>query len=169
MLSTYGAGEDTWESLGQQGDQTSQSQRNQSWIVIGRTDAEAEAPILWPPDSKSWLTGKDPDAGKDWRQEEKWGDRGWDGWMASLTQWIWVWAGSRRWRRTGKPGIHWVAKSWTQLSNWTTTREKQLWFPRPGSLSLICTVTPMQTPVYVGSPTNTYTICLNIPSFLASF
>ena len=44
---------------------------NQSWIFIGRTDAEAETPILWPPDAKSWLIGKDPDAGKDWRQEEK--------------------------------------------------------------------------------------------------
>ena len=44
---------------------------NQSWIFIGRTDAKAEALILWPPDAKSWLTGKDPDAGKDWRQEEK--------------------------------------------------------------------------------------------------
>ena len=44
---------------------------NQSWIFIGRTDAEAEAPILWPPDEKNWLSGKDPDAGKDWRQEEK--------------------------------------------------------------------------------------------------
>ena len=44
---------------------------NQSWIFIGRTDAEAETPILWPPDAKNWLLGKDPDAGKDWRQEEK--------------------------------------------------------------------------------------------------
>jgi len=44
---------------------------NQSWIFIARTDAEAEAPILWPPDAKNWLIGKDPDAGKDWRQEEK--------------------------------------------------------------------------------------------------
>ena len=44
---------------------------NQLWIFIGRTDAEAEAPILWPPDAKNWLTGKDPDAGKDWRQEGK--------------------------------------------------------------------------------------------------
>ena len=44
---------------------------NQLWIFIGRTDAEAETPILWPPDAKSWLTGKDPDAGKDWGQEEK--------------------------------------------------------------------------------------------------
>ena len=44
---------------------------NQSWIFIGRTDAKTEAPILWPPDVKSQLTGKDPDAGKDWRREEK--------------------------------------------------------------------------------------------------
>ena len=58
---------------------------NQSWIFIGRTDVEAEAPILWPYDAKSWLTGKDPDAGKDWRQEEK-GTRedemaGWHHWL----------------------------------------------------------------------------------------
>ena len=44
---------------------------NQPWVLIGRTDAEAEAPILWPPDAKNQLTGQDPDAGKDWRQEEK--------------------------------------------------------------------------------------------------
>ena len=44
---------------------------SQSWIFIGRTDAEAETPILWPPDAKNWLIGKEPDAGKDWRQEEK--------------------------------------------------------------------------------------------------
>ena len=44
---------------------------DQSWIFIGRTDAEAETPVLWPPDGKNWLTGKDPDARKDWRQEEK--------------------------------------------------------------------------------------------------
>ena len=44
---------------------------NQSWIVTGRTDTEAETPILWPSDAKNWLTGKDPDAGTDWRQEEK--------------------------------------------------------------------------------------------------
>ena len=44
---------------------------DQSWVFIGRTDVEAETPVLWPPDAKSWLVGKDPDAGKDWRQEEK--------------------------------------------------------------------------------------------------
>ena len=53
---------------------------NQPGIFIGRTDAETEAPVLWPPDAKNWLTRKDHAAGKDWRQEEK-GDRGWDGWM----------------------------------------------------------------------------------------
>ena len=69
---------------------------NQPWLFIGRTDAEAEIPILWPPDAKNRLLGKDPDAGKDWGEEEKSGDGGWDGWMASLTQWTWVWANSGR-------------------------------------------------------------------------
>ena len=63
---------------------------NQPWIFIGRT--EAEAPILWPHGVKNWLIWKDPDAGKDWRQEEK--DRGRDDWMASPTQWSWVSANS---------------------------------------------------------------------------
>ena len=62
---------------------------NQSWIFIGRTDSEAETPILWPPDAKNWHIWKDSDAGKDWRWEEK-GTTGWDGWMASPTQWTWV-------------------------------------------------------------------------------
>ena len=63
--------EKTWESLGLQGDQPVHPKGNQSWIFIGKTDAESETLILWPPDAKNWLTGKDPDAGKDWRQEEK--------------------------------------------------------------------------------------------------
>ena len=71
MLLNCGVGEDPWESLGLQGDPTSQSKGNQSWILIGRIDAEAEIPVPWPPDVKNWLTGKDPDAGKDWRHEEK--------------------------------------------------------------------------------------------------
>ena len=44
---------------------------NQPWILIGKTDTEAEAPVLWPPDGKSWLNGKDPDAGNEWKQKEK--------------------------------------------------------------------------------------------------
>ena len=65
---------------------------NQSWIFIGRSDAEAETLILWPPDAKNWLIQKDPDAGNDWRWED---DRGRDGWMSSLTLWTWVWVSSR--------------------------------------------------------------------------
>ena len=67
--------------------------RSQSWIFIRRIDVEAETPILWPPDAKDWFIWKDPDAGKDWRQGEKW-MTGWDGWMASPTQWTWFWINS---------------------------------------------------------------------------
>ena len=76
---------------------------NQSWMLIERMDAEAETPIFWPPDVKNWLFGKDPDAGKDWGQVGD--ERGWDGWMVSLTQWSWVWASSGSWWWTGKPGV----------------------------------------------------------------
>ena len=94
--------------------------RDQPWIFIGRTDAEAETPILWPPDAKNWLTGKDPDAGKDWRLEEK-GMTGFDGWMASLTQWTWVWVNSGSWWWTGRCGglQSMRLSSHTWLSNWT--------------------------------------------------
>ena len=71
MLLNCGIREDSWESLGLQRDQTSQSKGNQSWIITGKTDAEAEDPVLWPSDARSWLIRKDPDAGKDWGQEEK--------------------------------------------------------------------------------------------------
>ena len=74
----------------------------QCWKT-GRTDAEAETPILWPPDAKSWLIGKYSDAGRDWGQEK--GTTGWDGWMASLTQWTWVWVNSGNWWWTQRPGI----------------------------------------------------------------
>ena len=70
MLSNCGAGEDSCEFLGQQ-DQTLNTKGNQSWIFIGRSDAKAEVPVLWPPDGRSQLTGKDIDDGKDWRQNEK--------------------------------------------------------------------------------------------------
>ena len=92
---------------------------NQSWIFIGKTDAEAETPILWPPDAKNWLIWKDPDAGKDWRWEEK-GTT--EDCMASPTQWTWVWVNSESWWWTGSP---WgVTKSRTRLSDWT---ELLLW------------------------------------------
>ena len=76
---------------------------NQSWIFTGRTDAKAETPILWPPDAKNWLIGKDPEE----RLKVEWeGDnRGWDGWMTSLTQWTWVWVSSGSWWWTGRSGV----------------------------------------------------------------
>ena len=70
MLLNCGVGEDSWESLRQQGGQTSQSLGNWPRIFFGRVGAEAEAPTLWPSDTKSRLIGKDPDSEKDWRQEE---------------------------------------------------------------------------------------------------
>ena len=82
-----------------------------------------------PPGVKNWLIGKDPDSGKDWRQEEK-GMTEWDGWMASLTQWIWIWTSSRRWWRTGKPG---VLQS-MGLHCWTTTTIYEGWPVWKGSI-----------------------------------
>ena len=63
--------EDSWESHGLQDTQPVHSKGDQSCVFLGRNDAKAETPVLWPPDAKSWLTGKDPDAGRDWGQEEK--------------------------------------------------------------------------------------------------
>ena len=68
---------------------------DQSWVFIGRTDVEAETPILWPPDAKNWLIWKDPDAGNDAGEEGD--DRRLDGWMASVIQWTWVWINSGSW------------------------------------------------------------------------
>ena len=79
------------------------SKGNQPWMFTARTDAKAEAPVLWPPDAKSWLIRKYLDAGKDWRWEK--GMIGWDGWRASPTWWIWVWVTSRSCWWTGKPGM----------------------------------------------------------------
>ena len=78
---------------------------HQSWVFIGRTDVEAETPIFWPHDVKSWLICKDPDVGKDWGQEEEGTNRGWDGWMASPTWWTWVWVNSGSWWWTRRPGM----------------------------------------------------------------
>ena len=71
MLLNCGVGEDSWDSQDCKAIQPVNPEGNESWIFIGRTDTEAETPILWPPDGKNWLIGKDPDAGKDWGQEEK--------------------------------------------------------------------------------------------------
>jgi len=93
---------------------------DQSWVFIGRTDVEAETAILWPPDAKSWLIWKDPDAGKDWGQEEKGTREGWDGWMAPPTQWTWAWVNSGSWWWTGRPGVVRFTGSQRVRHDWAT-------------------------------------------------
>ena len=110
---------------------------NQSWIFTGRTDAEAEAPMLWPPHAKSWLTGKNPDAGKDWRQEEKGMAEdemvGWHYWLNGheFEQALGLVMDREAWCAV----VHGVEKSRTWLSDWTEPilKEKipQLWAETP--------------------------------------
>ena len=117
MFLNYGVGEDSWESLGSPKEiQPVHPKGNQSWIFIGRTDVEAQTPIVWPPDVKHWLIWKDPDAGKDRRREEK-GTTGWDDGIPSRTRWTWVWASSRSWLWTGKPG---VLQTQRDIHDWAT-------------------------------------------------
>ena len=96
---------------------------NQPWIFIGRTDAEAETPILWPPDVKNWHL-KRPWCWESLRAGGEGDDRGWDGWMESLTQWPWVWVNSGSWWCTGRPGVlqsmgsQRVRHDWMMELNW---------------------------------------------------
>ena len=103
---------------------------DQPWNFFGGNDAKAETPVLWPPHVKS----------THWKRLWCWerlgaggeGDnRGWDGWMASLTWWTWIWVNSRRWWWTGKPGVRRfigsqrVGHDWSTELNWTVECEKQ--------------------------------------------
>ena len=123
MLLNCDVGEDSWESLGQQEIQPVHPKGDQSWVFIGRTDAESETPILWPPHAKSWLIGKDPDAGRDWGEEEKgMTEEEMAGWHH---RWTWVWVNSGSWWCTGRPGVlrfmgsQRVGHDWVTELNWT--------------------------------------------------
>ena len=91
---------------------------NQPWILIGRTDAEIEAPVLWPPDANNWLIGKDPDAGKDWGQEEK-GMREDEmvGWHHSMDMSLNKLQEMVKDREAWHAAVHGVAKGWTWLND----------------------------------------------------
>ena len=97
---------------------------DQPWDFFVRNDAKAETPVLWLPHAKSWLTGKDSDAGRDY-------DRGWDGWMAP-TLWTWVWMNSGSWWWTGRTGVlqfmesQRVRHDWATELNWTELNWKFL-------------------------------------------
>ena len=98
------------------------SKENQPWIFIGRTDAEAEAPIFWPPDAKRQLIEKDPDAGEDWGQEKKGMTEdetvGWHHWLNGHEfEQLWEMVEDRGTCCAAVPG---VAKSWTRLTDWIT-------------------------------------------------
>ena len=99
---------------------------NQSRIIIGRTDAEAQVPILWPPDAKNWLTGTRHWCWERLKAGGEGDDRGWDGWRASPTQWTWVWVNSGSWWWTGRPGCcspwGWKESDTTEQLNWTESK-----------------------------------------------
>ena len=111
-----GGRQDRGRSNGSKGIQPVHPKGNQPWLFTGRTDAEAEAPVLWPPDAKSWLIGKELDAGKDWRQEETGTTEhtmaGWHHWLSGHE------FETVKDRAAWHAAVHGVAKSRTQLSEW---------------------------------------------------
>ena len=120
MLLNCGVGEDSWESLDCKEIQPVHSEGDQSWVFFGRNDAKAETLILWPPHVKSWLIGKDSDARRDLGAGGDGDDRGWEGRMASPTQWTWVWVNSGSWWWTEKPGVLQYMGSQRVGHNWAT-------------------------------------------------
>ena len=112
---------------------------DQSWVFIGRTDAEAEIPILWPPHAEltHW---KRPWCWEGLRVGEEGDDRGWDGWMASLTLCTWVWVNSRSWWWTGMPGVLWFMGrkelNMTEQLKWTELKGYSILYNKTVMLSI---------------------------------
>ena len=102
------------------------SRGDQPWVFFGRNDAKAETPVLWPPHVKTWLTGKRLWCWEGLGAGGEGDDRGWDGWMASLTQWTWVWVNSGGWWWTGRPGVLRFMGSQRVGHDWATELNKVL-------------------------------------------
>ena len=119
MLLNCGVGEDSWESLDCKEIQLVYSKGDQPWYFFGRNDAKAETPVLWPPHAKSWLIGKDSDAGRYWGLEEKGITEdemaGWHHWLDGC-----VWVNSRSWWWIGRPGLLWFMGSQRVRHDWAT-------------------------------------------------
>ena len=117
MLLNCGVGEDSWESL-----QPVHPKGNQSWVFTGRTDVEAETPTFGHLMRRADSFEKTLMLGKTERRRRRGQQRGWYGWMAPATRWTWVWASSRRWWWTGKPGMlqsmgsHRLGHDWNDLA-----------------------------------------------------
>ena len=105
---------------------------NQSCTFIGRTGVEAETPMLWSPDVKSWLIWNDTWCWERLKAGGEGDDRGWDGWMASRTQQTWIWVNSGSWWWTGRPGVlrtigfQRVGHNWATELNWTDIHNSYL-------------------------------------------
>ena len=156
MLLNCGVGEDSWDSPGCKETQPVHPKGDQSWVFIGRTDVEAETPILWPPEAKSWLIRKDCDARKDWGQEEKGTTEdemvGWHhrlnghgfGWTPGVSD------GQGGLACCGSWG--WKESDMTEWLNWTELNERKIEGKKGKVLTTWSNQNASFCPVHVGSP-----------------